>query len=643
MKMKFLTYVLLPLLMMGVVFSPALHAEEAASPDAVIKHLMNLKPDEIAAHLEKLKVQAAALETESKTLREQAKAKDTARLALVPEFAPLVAALKLQTTSLEAESKTLREQAKAKDSANLALGPQFTPLIAALKLQATAIETESKTLREQAKAKDVARAKVDAQFAPLVPFLEAMKPKAAPSGGKMKMAADKGVKHVNYMDDILPIFEARCFSCHRDDKRKGGLSLSTFSQMMEGGSSGEVTIAAGDPDGSRLYQMVLQEIDPVMPPRGKPLSDPELELIKKWIDSGLREQANSQVKVAKKEMKVPTAIFSAAAKVEGPPPMPEVKLAAYSSNVIRPSAARAMTISPTAPLMALGGSEQVLLFNIDNFTLLGVLPFEEGEIYTMTFSRNGEMLFVGGGREGDTAAAALFTVRTGERVGTYGKGYDTVLAGDISPDHAMLALGGPDNKVRVYDTADGEMLYECTSHTDWIYSLKFSPDGELLGSADRAGGLYYWQASNGRAVEPLKGHTKAINDMAYTLDSNLMATAGDEGSIIIWDTWKYKQIRKIKAHNGRVLSLDYRKDGHLVSCGSDGETKVWNAAGKEVKKYEKMTDWAYQTRYGKEGSLVFSTDWSGNIIVWDSEQGKRVAELSTKPEATPAAVVAKAE
>ena len=480
MKMKTLTYVLLPFLMVGVFFSPTLNAEDAASPDAIMNRLINLKPEEIAAHVAKLKEQVIAL---------------------------------------EAESNTLRTQAKAKDDARVAMGEQFTPLLAALKQHVTVLDAESKSLRDQAKAKDDARIAMENQFNPLLPFVEAMQPKEKPAMPKtagaddMKMAMD-GEKHVNFMDDILPILEARCMSCHRQDSRKGGLSLSTFGSMMEGGSSGEVLMAAGNPDGSRMFQMVLQEIDPIMPPKGKPLDDDQLELIRKWINTGLRERADSKVKVAKMEKKEPNPVFIAAAVSDGPPPMPEVQLAAYTSDTIRPNAARSMAISPTAPLMALGGDKQVLLFNIDDFTLIGVLPFEEGEIYTMTFSLNGEMLFVGGGLVGDSAAASLYQIRTGKRVGTYGKGYDTILAGDISPDHKMLALGGPDNKVRVYDTDTGEMFYELTSHTDWIYSIKFSPDGELLASADRSGGLFYWQASNGRAVEPLKGHTKAINDMA---------------------------------------------------------------------------------------------------------------------------------
>jgi hypothetical protein len=509
--------------------------------------------------------------------------------------------------------------------------------INALKAQVTALESESKTLKDKAVGLDQQRKTAESQILPYQNFMKAMAPKPKPKT-EIIMAVEK---NINFLDDILPIFEARCFKCHRDDKREGGLTMSTFSNMMAGGSSGEVVLAAGNPDGSRLFQMVLQEIDPIMPPRGKPLDDDQLDLIQKWIESGMRERSDSKIKLAKAEKKEANPIFIAAAISDGPPPMPEVELAAYKTETIRPHAARALAVSPTSTLMAIGGDQQILLYNLEDFTLLGVLPFEEGEIYTIKFSVNGEMLFAGGGREGDTAAAVLYDVRTSKRVGTYGRGYDTILSGDISPDHAMLAIGGPDRKVRVYDTADGELLYELSPHTDWIYAIRFSPDGELLSTADRQGGLFFWQAANGREVGPMKGHNKAINDMAYTYDSNLMATAGDEGEIIIWDTWKYKQVRKIKAHTGRVLSLDYRKDGQLVSSGEDGLTKRWGADGKAVSSYEKLTDWAYQARFANEGSLVLGTDWHGTIAVWNTDKGERVASLSTRPETPAPAKVAK--
>ena len=56
----------------------------------------------------------------------------------------------------------------------------------------------------------------------------------------------------NFQDDIIPIFEQSCNSCHNPDRARGGLDLTNINAILAGGSSGEVSLP-GDPDGSLLY------------------------------------------------------------------------------------------------------------------------------------------------------------------------------------------------------------------------------------------------------------------------------------------------------------------------------------------------------------------------------------------------------
>jgi WD40 repeat protein len=311
--------------------------------------------------------------------------------------------------------------------------------------------------------------------------------------------------------------------------------------------------------------------------------------------------------------------------------MPEVALPAPNAEVQRGVVARAVATSPRAKLMAVGGYRQVLLYNLESCTLAGALPFPEGDVLTLTFSVNGEVLLAGGGEPGATGIVVAWNVRKGERMGQYGEGYDTVLAADISPDHAMVAVGGPNKVVRVYSATDASPLYKLDAHTDWIYAVKFSPDGELLASADRAGWLLLWQAANGRPVEALRGHTGAINGLAYTADSTQLASAGADGTVQIWDTWKYAKIRQFIAHPGGVLSVDFGANGEIVTSGSDNLAKRWDTAGKVLSTYEALPDWAYQARFSGDDSLVLAGVWTGDVYVWKADTGERVATLSTKP------------
>ena len=55
----------------------------------------------------------------------------------------------------------------------------------------------------------------------------------------------------------------------------------------------------------------------------------------------------------------------------------------------RANALTALASSPWAPLVAVGGQKQVLLYHSDTLELLGVLPFPEGVPHVLKFSRNG--------------------------------------------------------------------------------------------------------------------------------------------------------------------------------------------------------------------------------------------------------------
>ena len=54
---------------------------------------------------------------------------------------------------------------------------------------------------------------------------------------------------VDYQRQIRPILEKHCFECHSQDKRKGGLSLATYDDALEGGRNGPV-IRPGNGAGS---------------------------------------------------------------------------------------------------------------------------------------------------------------------------------------------------------------------------------------------------------------------------------------------------------------------------------------------------------------------------------------------------------
>src|SRR4029077_185755 len=97
-----------------------------------------------------------------------------------------------------------------------------------------------------------------------------------------------------YEKQIGPFFKTCCLGCHDGgDDSKGGLSLVTFTALMEGGDAGEV-IVPGKSDESRLVRMLLGTAKPRMPPKdSKQPTAAEIEILRRWVDLGARAPASA--------------------------------------------------------------------------------------------------------------------------------------------------------------------------------------------------------------------------------------------------------------------------------------------------------------------------------------------------------------
>jgi hypothetical protein len=89
-----------------------------------------------------------------------------------------------------------------------------------------------------------------------------------------------------FAQDIQPILTSDCITCHGGS---GGLDLQSWAGLNAGGASG-ATVVAGDPDNSLLIKRLEGTIGPQMPLGGlPPLSAPEIETIKQWIQEGAQD------------------------------------------------------------------------------------------------------------------------------------------------------------------------------------------------------------------------------------------------------------------------------------------------------------------------------------------------------------------
>lgn len=435
-----------------------------------------------------------------------------------------------------------------------------------------------------------------------------------------------------FEEHVLPIFREKCCGCHNPDKKKGGLDLTSHGQTMAGGSSGEV-VAAGDADGSYLWQLASHASEPKMPPESDALAPELLDVIKRWITGGAIARVGGPA-VARKTTAL-TLAADAMSAPEGPPVMPPRLSLEVITEASRPTTITALAASPHGELAAVGGRGQLLLHHTTSLDLIGVLPFPEGVIKTVRFTRNGKLLLAAGGEAAKSGRAVVWDVASGTRMSVLGDEYDEVLAADLSPDQRLVAVGGPAKIVRLLTTADGSVESELRKHTDWVTALEFSPAssaaGDLLATGDRAGNLFLWEPRGGREYGTLKGHTAAITSMAWRPDGGLLATVSEDGSLRLWDPKNSSQVKTWQAHAGGAESVAWLRDGRLVTTGRDRRVKLWAADGKMERETPALADVGTRVAIAADGGRIFAGDWSGAVTVFTTVDAAQVGMLDTNP------------
>src|SRR4051794_3363256 len=109
----------------------------------------------------------------------------------------------------------------------------------------------------------------------------------AVQGGAAQTAPDRSAPAFD--TDVLPLLRGNCIGCHGESVRQRGLDLRSHAGVVRGGESG-TAIIAGDPARSILYQKISAG---AMPPGNKKLTPGQIDLIRRWIESGGNPGSNA--------------------------------------------------------------------------------------------------------------------------------------------------------------------------------------------------------------------------------------------------------------------------------------------------------------------------------------------------------------
>lgn len=89
----------------------------------------------------------------------------------------------------------------------------------------------------------------------------------------------------------------------------------------------------------------------------------------------------------------------------------------------------------------------------------------------------------------------------------HSKGVDAVA---VSPDGKLVASGGVDSTIVLWEVRTGKALRTLTGHSSGVTSVAFSPDGRRLVSGSWDGTVRLWEVETGAVVRTLAGYRNGV-------------------------------------------------------------------------------------------------------------------------------------
>ncbi|MCS6807555.1 MAG: protein kinase [Bacteroidota bacterium] len=108
----------------------------------------------------------------------------------------------------------------------------------------------------------------------------------------------------------------------------------------------------------------------------------------------------------------------------------------------------------------------------------------------------------------------------------------TVRAIAFSPDGKLIASGGDDKTVKIWDAATGTIMRSLRGHASSVTSVFFSPDGKLIISSGKDKTVRVWDSATGEPLQRSVGVSCEGTPAAFSPDGQFLAVA-DKRNITI--------------------------------------------------------------------------------------------------------------
>lgn len=234
---------------------------------------------------------------------------------------------------------------------------------------------------------------------------------------------------------------------------------------------------------------------------------------------------------------------------------------------------------------------------------------------------------------------------TGEKLAKIEGDGEVITTLEIAPDSSYLVTCSRSLQMKTYKLPEAKLVRTVKAHESPVIVMAIDPTSTLIATGGAEGAVKVWDLEGGYTTHNLRGHGGIISALKFWgrqgMNNWRLASGSDDCKIRVWDLVKSKCLSVLDGHTSVVRGLDFSTDGRLlISGGRDRVINIWNVATSKMnlistipvfQSLETVTfiDAGALTSYeNKDVQLILAGGENGSTSVWDYKTAKKVLETN---------------
>lgn len=249
-------------------------------------------------------------------------------------------------------------------------------------------------------------------------------------------------------------------------------------------------------------------------------------------------------------------------------------------------------------------------------------------INTIAISPDGKILASGG----ENKIVKLWNLETKKVIHTLSGHSEAITSLVFNPQGDILATASDDQTIKLWHLPTSTEICTLTGHTNSVKSVAFSPDGRIMASGSWDKQIKLWDVNTGAEICHIQGHQLQVSAVAFSPDGQLLASASFDRTIRLWELKNrqcYDLLEIISGHTRAVLAIAFSPDGRILATGSDDNTiKLWDINDFQLIGTLLGHSWAVVAlAFTADSKTLISASWDKTIKLWQVHTTQEITTL----------------